>query len=91
MLPAEAAGIARQSVLSGHNHAGLAAGITAGLLYRRVSISGSIGDEALSDKTVVWLIKRTARAVWHNEKRYSGHLLRCGFLTNAAMNCAVVP
>ena len=67
-----------------------AAGITDGPLFRRISSSGSVGDAALSDKTVVRLIKRTAKEAGLNEKRYSGHSLRRGFLTSAAMNRADV-
>ncbi len=63
-----------------------AAGIDTSLLFRRISSSGSVGDAALSDKTVVRLIKRTGRAAGLNEKRYSGHSLRRGFLTSAATN-----
>ena len=39
---------------------------------------------------MVRLIKRTARAAGLDEKRYSGHSLRRGFLTSAAMNRADV-
>ena len=67
-----------------------AAGITDGPLFRRISSRGAVGDAALSDKTVVRLIKRTAKAAGLNEKRYSGHSLRRGFLTSAAMNRADV-
>jgi len=67
-----------------------AAGITDGPLFRRISTRGAVGDAALNDKTVVRLIKRTARAAGFNEKRYSGHSLRRGFLTSAAMNRADV-
>lgn len=67
-----------------------AAGITEGPLFRRISSGGSVGDDALSDKTVVRLIKRTAKAAGLDEKRYSGHSLRRGFLTSAAMNRADV-
>ena len=67
-----------------------AALIESGALFRRVSISGSVGNDALSDKTVVRLIKRTAKAAGLNETRYSGHSLRRGFLTSAAMNRADV-
>ena len=49
-----------------------AAGITDGPLFRRISSSGAV---ALSDKKLVRLIKRTARAALLNESRYSG--IRC--------------
>ena len=67
-----------------------AAGIEGGPLFRRISAGGTAGDSALSDKTVVRLIKRTAEAAGLDEKRYSGHSLRRGFLTSAAMNRADV-
>ena len=47
-----------------------AAGITDGPLFRRISTSGAVGEAGLSDKTVVRLIKRTARAAGLNETRY---------------------
>ena len=67
-----------------------AAKIEIGPLFRRISSAGALGSESLSDKTVVRLIKRTAKAAGLDERRYSGHSLRRGFLTSAAMHRADV-
>lgn len=66
------------------------ASIENGPLFRRISTGGTVGKQALTDKTVVRLIKRCAKAAGLNPIRYSGHSLRRGFLTSAAMNRADV-
>ena len=66
------------------------ASIASGPLFRRVARNGAIGDTSLSDKTVVRLVKSCAGAAGFNAARYSGHSLRRGFLTSAAMNGADV-
>jgi len=52
--------------------------------------NGAIGEQPLNDKTVVRLIKRCAEQAGLDATRYSGHSLRRGFLTSAAMNRADV-
>jgi len=66
------------------------ASIQAGPLFRRIARNGAVGEQPLSDKTVVRLIKRCAAQAGLDATRYSGHSLRRGFLTSAAMNRADV-
>jgi site-specific recombinase XerD len=76
-----------------------AAGIGDGPAFRGIDRHGNIAPEALSDKGVARIVKRTVKAgalaQGHTEKaaervaaRYAGHSLRSGLATSAAMGGA---
>jgi len=61
-----------------------AAGITEGVIFRSIGRYGSIGV-SLSDRAVADVIKKRARAVGLDETKFSGHSLRAGLATAAAL------
>lgn len=63
-------------------------GITSGPLFRSVNRYGSLQEGRLSDKTVALIVKRSAEAAGLDASNYSGHSLRAGLATSAAMNGA---
>jgi hypothetical protein len=76
-----------------------AAGIEAGPAFRGIDRHGNVAPEALSDKGVARIVKRTVKAgalaQGHTEEaaervaaRYAGHSLRSGLATSAAMGGA---
>jgi len=67
-----------------------AAGLTAGPLFRPVNKGGSVGSRRLSDRAVAEVVKASARRIGLNEAEFSGHSLRSGFLTSAAIRGASI-
>lgn len=63
-------------------------GITEGPVFRSVNRHGSLQDGRLSDKSVALVVKRYAEAAGLNPDDYSGHSLRAGMATSAAMHGA---
>lgn len=61
------------------------AGITAGPVFRRVRKNGLVGGERLTDKSVADTVKRLAEAAGLDAARFSGHSLRAGLATSAAL------
>jgi site-specific recombinase XerD len=59
--------------------------IDEGPVFRAVSRGGLIRDTALSDRVVANLVKRTLAAAGKSSKRFAGHSLRAGLITQAAM------
>ena len=62
--------------------------ITTGPLFRPVDRFGVISPKRLGDKTVAYLIKRSAEKAGLDPALYAGHSLRSGFATTAALNGA---
>ena len=62
-----------------------AAGISEGPLFRPVTRHGHMAEERLSGHAVAKIVKARAAAVGLNAKGYSGHSLRAGLITSAAM------
>jgi integrase len=61
------------------------AGITAGPLFRSVNRYGRVQPGRLSDKAVALIVKRYAQASGRDARTFSGHSLRVGLVTAAAM------
>ncbi len=62
-----------------------AAGITSGPLFRPVTCRGRIQAARLAGAAVAKIIKRRAAAIGLDAKKYSGHSLRSGLATAAAI------
>jgi site-specific recombinase XerD len=62
--------------------------ITAGPLFRAIDRSGFISEKPLHPDSVGYLVKRAAGRAGLETKKYSGHSLRAGLATQAAMNGA---
>ncbi|VTU28653.1 site-specific tyrosine recombinase XerD [Variovorax sp. SRS16] len=64
----------------------VAAQITQGPLFRKITLGGRIGNEALSPQTLNVIVKAAARRVWGIDAAngVSGHSLRAGYCTEAA-------
>lgn len=62
-----------------------ASGITEGPLFRHVNRHGQMQPGRLSDRAVALIVKRYAVAAGLDVTRYSGHSLRAGFATSAAI------
>jgi site-specific recombinase XerD len=62
-----------------------AAGITAGPLFRELGRAGILGDDRLSDRQVANVVKAAAKAAGLDASRFSGHSLRAGLVTTAAL------
>lgn len=56
-----------------------------GPLFRPVDRHGNIGEQRLTAQSVALVIKRCAQAAGLDPKQFSGHSLRSGFVTAAAM------
>ena len=67
-----------------------AAKITEGFVFRGISRSGKVSTSGLSDRTVSSIVKRAARQIGLDAKKFSAHSLRSGFLTSAAANGASI-
>jgi integrase len=61
------------------------AGITEGPVFRPVSRRGEVLPKQLSSEAVAVIVKQRASSLASEEDRYSGHSLRAGFVTSAAM------
>jgi len=57
-----------------------------GPLFRRIDRHGFIAERRLCAKAVADVVKRTMTAAGKNNRLYSGHSLRAGLITQAAMN-----
>jgi hypothetical protein len=62
-----------------------AAGISEGAVFRPVRKGGRVVEARLSDAAVASVVKQHARRFGLDHKDYSGHSLRSGFLTSAAV------
>lgn len=60
-----------------------AAAICEGPIFREVDRHGNVGAAALSDRSVARIIKRVVREAGIDERVFSGHSLRAGFVTSA--------
>lgn len=60
-------------------------GIERGAIFRKVNRHGQLEGERLSDRSVAEIVKRTCQAAKIDPKSYSGHSLRAGLATAAAM------
>jgi site-specific recombinase XerD len=67
-----------------------ASDITTGPLFRAVAKAGRISSARLSDRTVANVVKAGAGRVGLNARDFSGHSLRSGFLTSAALRGASI-
>jgi len=63
-------------------------GIKSGPVFRSVNRHGNPQEGRLSDKAVALVVKRCAEAAGLDSSKYSGHSLRAGLATSAAMNGA---
>jgi len=60
-------------------------GIIDGPIFRRVDRHGNVLDERLSGEAVSLIVKVRAAAAGLDSRKYSGHSLRAGFVTAAAL------
>ena len=63
-----------------------ASGITTGPVFRGVTRHGRVHAERLTDQVVASVVKARSAAAGLDPKKYSGHSLRAGLVTQAAMN-----
>jgi integrase len=61
------------------------AGITHGPVFRSIDRHGNVADQRLSGEAVSIIVKQRAHAAGFNAHNYSGHSLRAGLATSAAM------
>lgn len=59
--------------------------IETGWLFRSVTKGGTISLEPLSAQSVALIVKRAAKAMGREPEEFSGHSLRAGYVTTAAM------
>jgi integrase len=64
------------------------AAITTGPIFRPIDRHGNIRPQRLSDRAVALIVKRHAEAAGLDAAKYSGHSLRAGLATSAAMGGA---
>ncbi|WP_439365494.1 site-specific integrase [Bradyrhizobium sp. DASA03005] len=60
------------------------AGITSGPVFRPINKAGTVSAARLTDRSVANVVKAYASRAGLDEKQFSGHSLRRGFLTSAA-------
>lgn len=60
-------------------------GIDEGPLFRSVNKHGQVAEGRLSDRAVAEVVKRTLLASGRSARRYAGHSLRAGLITQAAL------
>jgi integrase len=60
--------------------------ISSGAVFRRVSRFGTVGSGRLTDQVVANVVKVGAARVGLDPKKYAGHSLRAGLVTQAAIN-----
>jgi site-specific recombinase XerD len=63
-------------------------GIEEGPLFRPVNRHGQVSEKRLSDRAVAEVVQRSLKAAGKSATGYSGHSLRAGLVTQAAMNGA---
>jgi integrase len=61
------------------------AGITEGPIFRTITRKGDVRPNRLATEAVALIVKQRARLIGLAVDRYSGHSLRSGFVTSAAM------
>ena len=61
------------------------AGIETGWLFRSVKKGGAVSDDPLTAQSVALIVKRAAKAMGREPEEFSGHSLRAGYVTTAAM------
>jgi integrase len=61
-------------------------GIIDGPIFRRVSRHGNVLDERLSGEAVSLVVKERVAAAGFDARGYSGHSLRAGYVTAAALS-----
>ena len=67
-----------------------ASGITEGPLFRSINRHGQVGSSRLSGHAVAQIVKTHAAAAGLDADHYSGHSLRAGLITSAAMlGCSI--
>lgn len=66
----------------------LTAKLTEGPVFRAIDRHGHLASTRLTDQVVAKVIKRCAQRAGLNPKEFSGHSLRAGFVTSAALNDA---
>jgi integrase len=59
--------------------------ITEGPVFRSVTRWGDVLSQRLSGEAIAVIVKERSRSIPCQETRYSGHSLRAGFVTSAAM------
>lgn len=62
-----------------------AAQLTVGPIFRAVDRAGRVSETALSDRAVALLVKEAAERIGLDARAYSGHSLRAGLATSAAL------
>jgi integrase len=62
-----------------------ASGIETGPLFRRITANGNIAERSLSGEAVSLILRRRLVAAGLNPDGFSGHSLRAGFVTSAAL------
>lgn len=62
-----------------------ASGISEGPIFRPLDRWGNLQAEQLSDRAVALIVQRTVAAAGLDPKHYSGHSLRAGLITSAAL------
>lgn len=60
-----------------------ASGIQEDAIFREVDRHGNIGEARLSDRSVARIVKRSIKAAGIDERAFSGHSLRAGFVTTS--------
>lgn len=60
-------------------------GVIDGAVFRAVNKHGHVSDTRLSDRAVADIVKRTLKAAGKSPRRFAGHSLRAGLITQAAM------
>lgn len=60
-------------------------GVVEGALFRSVNKHGHLSADRLSDRAVADIVKRTLEAAGKSSRRFAGHSLRAGLITQAAM------
>jgi site-specific recombinase XerD len=63
-----------------------ASSLTDGPIFREVDRHGRVGAKALTGRSVARIVKRAIRAIGLDEKIYSGHSMRAGFVTTSLEN-----
>jgi site-specific recombinase XerD len=59
-------------------------GINKGCLFRRIDRYGNVSGNGLSPQSVALIVKEHTKRIGFDERLYSGHSLRAGFVTSAA-------
>lgn len=62
--------------------------ISNGVVFRRIDRHGNLLEQRLSPQSVALLVKQRIMAIGKNAELYSGHSLRAGWVTNAALSGA---